>query len=288
MKIKKLNQNGAHAVVALVIIAVIAVAGFAGWRVMSSNKTKDSSSTTNSTTSSNEQQSSEPYKAVTWEYDGNAWKAKDTAPECKEPFKFTNSPVDVSKASAVLYPGQTRGGHYKAHGGFRFDSVADNKVDVKIPIDSHLYEGSRYIEGGETQYLLVFQNSCGIMYRFDHLLTLSEKFQKLVDDTLPAAKKDDSRTTKFKAETFKAGETVATAVGFATTNNVGVDFGVYDLRSRNSASSSSSYVSKHQNEGSQAFYGVCWFDMLPGKDAATVKALPAGDQANGKTSDYCK
>lgn len=288
MKIKKLDQNGSHAVAVLIIISVVAVVGFVGWRVMGSNKDNSKSSTTNSSSNSSGQ-SSESYKPVTWEYDGNAWKANGQAPDCKEPFKFSNSPVDVSKASAVLYPGQTRGTHYKAHGGFRFDGVADNKVEIKIPIDSHLYEGSRYIEGGETQYLLVFQNSCGIMYRFDHLLTLTEKFKKIVDDTLPAAQKDDSRTTKFtKTETFKAGEIVASAVGFATTNNVSADFGVYDLRKRNSASSDPAYVNKHQNESSQTFYGVCWFDWLPDSNAATVKALPAADQKSGKTSDYCK
>ncbi len=45
---------------------------------------------------------------------------------------------------------------------------------------------------------------------------------------------------------------------------------------------------KHANEKEQAFYAVCWLNLLPGNEASVVKALPGGNAVAGKTSDYCK
>ncbi len=152
-------------------------------------------------------------------------------------------------------------------------------------MDAELVKGSRYIERGEVQYLFEFVNSCGIKYRFDHLLTLAPQLQA-VADKLPAAQPDDSRTTDLSGTTVKAGDVLATAVGFAKTKNVGVDFGLYDLRQANSISKNSSWAAAHPNKEADA-YGVCWLDLLSNPDKTTVKNLPAGDQASGSKSDYC-
>jgi len=285
--VKKLDQRGSHIVVVLIVIVVLAAVGFVGWRVVTKKDTKQNAST--SSTPSSDTKIQAETSNVTWEWMGSEWKASGTPPACPKPLALSQSPTDVSKATNILYPGQARGGDYKPHGGFRFDNSINTEITIKIPMDAKLYEGSRYIEGGEAQYLLVFVNPCGLMYRFDHLLTLNDKFQKAVEATLPVAKPDDSRTTKFDPQiSVTAGETVATAVGFSKTKNVAFDFGVYDLRQRNTAAQDSSYVSKHQNELSQVAYGVCWFELLPAKDADIVRSLPAGDSASGKTSDYCK
>ncbi|MEX1052154.1 MAG: hypothetical protein WEC83_02065 [Patescibacteria group bacterium] len=197
------------------------------------------------------------------------------------------SPVDVSLATAVLYPGQTRGGDYKPHGGFRFDNSQNNDITVTAPYDASVASASRYIEQGEIQYLVEFRTSCGLDFRFDHLKTLSPKLQAMIEQ-LPAAKADDSRTSAPKsAVDVTAGETIATAVGFATGPNVSVDFGVYDKPFQNKASQDPAWAALHADEKDQAYYAVCWFDLLPEADAAIVKALPAGDGAAGKTSDYC-
>lgn len=276
---KKLNQKGFHVVEVAIVIVVLAVVGLVGWKVFGKEDKK-----TSQTQVTPEEHAAQATDNVTWEYDGSEWKADGTAPACPSQI-ITQTPVDLTNAKAILYPGQTRN-LYKPHGGFLMSS---NDESVKLPMNSKLYEGSRYIEAGEVQYLLVFQAACGIMYRFDHLYTLTDKFHKLVDSTLPAAKPDDSRTTKFKSgDNFRAGEIVATVIGHKNTNNAGFDFGVYDLRHRNEASKNASYQTAHQDVASQAFYGVCWLDWLPGKDAATAKALPGGDGKAGKTSDYCK
>ncbi len=282
MKRIKLNQEGSHILIIILIVAVLGIIGFAGWTVM--KKETKSTNGTNSSAQSADQNSAE----VTWSWSGSEWQSSGEAPECPSPLNFEKSPVDVSKATSILYPGQERGGNYKPHGGFRFDGLKNDGVTVVAPMDATLIEGSRYIEQGETQYMLMFTNTCGISYRFDHLLVLSPAMQAEADK-LPAAKENDSRTTAFdNPVAVKTGDEIATAVGFKQNSNVGVDFGVYDLRSRNEASKEQSYVSQHQNELSQAAYAVCWFDMLPEADADTVKSLPAGDSAQGKTSDYCK
>lgn len=225
-------------------------------------------------------------KSVTWSFDGKTWRASGEAPDCVTPLAL-KTPVDISKATSILYPGQTRGGNYKPHGGFRFDGLKNSDITVTAPYDAIVTQASRYIEQGEIQYLFEFVNECGVAYRFDHLLTLSPKFQALADQ-LPEAKVDDSRTTKLEPTAVTAGEIIATAVGFAKTSNVGVDFGVYDLRTMNDASKSDTYRAAHESFASLTFFGTCWLDLLPDEVKTTAKALPGGDGQAGKQSDYCK
>lgn len=268
---KKINQKGFTVIEVALVVVVLAVIGFVVLKVMSTKKPQDTTSTASSTSTPSTEASN-----VSWSFDGSTWKASGTPPTCPSP--ALASPVNLAGVTSILYPGQTRGGDYKAHGGFRFADGANTQT-VKVPIDSVVTKGSRYIEQGETQYFFVFIAPCGIMYRFDHLLTLSPEFQKIAD-TLPAAKPDDSRTTNLNPPvSVKKGDIVATAIGFKKTGNAGVDFGVYDLRKSNG-------ISKGNPEFNS--FAVCWFDWLPASDAAKVKALPAGDGASGKASDLCK
>lgn len=249
-------------------------------------------STTNSNSSNNSSSTaSSSSSQILWSFNGSSWQYMgqgSNPPSCGSQI-ITQSPADVKLATAILYPGQVRGGNYKPHGGFLFGNAATNNVDVVAPFDAVIYRGSRYIEMGEVQYLFDFISPCGIMYRLDHLKTLTAKFQA-VADTFPAAGEMTSGTTVVSpAFEVKAGEKIATAVGFSKNfKNVSFDFGVYDLRSKNSASQSTAFTSKKGVMAETGHYAVCWLDWLPGSDAATVKALPGGDQTSGKTSDYCK
>lgn len=225
---------------------------------------------------------------VRWDDFGgsNGWKARSTPPACSNPLGL-QMPVDIKKATGILYPGQYRGGNYKPHGGFRFDNNKNNNITVKIPLDGSLIRASRYIESGEIQYFFIFVSDCGIMYRFDHLLTLTAKFQRIAN-TLPAPKKDDSRTTDFSNPiTVKKGEILATAVGFVKTKNVGLDFGLFDLRQKNVASRNTSWARLHASD-STAPYGLCWLDMFSASENKKLRALPGADGKSGKKSDYCK
>jgi hypothetical protein len=214
--------------------------------------------------------------AVTWSFNGTAWQSSGSAPACPSP--LLGAPVDLSRATAVLYPGQVRGGDYKPHGGFRFDQPGQgNAIGVSAPMDAVVYRGARYIENGETQYLFDFINSCGIMFRFDHLLDLSARFASIAA-TLPASTAS-SATTTIGGQTVAANEAIATAVGFRASGNVSVDWGVYDLRQRNPATTSRS--------GELAPYAACWLDLMSAANTASVRALPPGDQAAGRASDVC-
>lgn len=223
-------------------------------------------------------------KTVMWSFDGSNWKADSTPPACASPLVIP-SPVNTSLATSILYPGQSRGGNYKPHGGFRFDNSSYNDIVVTVPLDAHVVSASRYTESGVVQYLFDLYIPCGIRIRFDHLHTLSGAFQAIAD-ALPSPKVDDSRTTNLATPVVvKAGDVVGTAVG--TPGNPFVDFGVYDLRQRNTISSDADWANEHASEKAMGWYAVCWLDLLSQADADRVRGLPGADGTAGKTSDYC-
>jgi hypothetical protein len=276
MQLKK-NEKGFSVVELLVILIVVAGIAVAGYYVYSKHSNK------------NVPKSSAPVSlsAVTWMSGPNGWQVHGTPPACSTPLRV-DPPTDVSLATGILYPGQYRGGNYKPHGGFRFNNNTNDKINVSLPMDAKLYKGSRYIEQGETQYLLVFINPCGIMFKFDHLYTLAPKYQKIVDENFPPAQENNSETTNLTKDIeTKAGDPIATGVGFKKTGNTTFDFGVYDLRSRNTISKNSAWANLHKDDQEYAPYAVCWLNLLPAADAAKVKALPAADSVSGAISDYC-
>ena len=163
----------------------------------------------------------------------------NSLPSCPTPLLQT--PVDLSKVTSILYPGQERGGNYKAHGGFGFDNATDNLVTVKIPLNGKITRVVRYREMGEIQYLFEFDGNCGVSFRFDHLRKLTPKFEAVVN-AFPI--KEDTRTDPVNPPVaVTVGEVIATEVGFL--NNVSVDFGVYDMRQKNEASKDPAWASAH-------------------------------------------
>jgi len=222
---------------------------------------------------------------------------------CPDPFVF-RLPVDIAKATSILYPGQIRSGDYKAHGGFRFDGSRPDEITVYAPYDARVIAGARYPVNGEIQYTFDFEHPCGIRYRFGHLLTLSPKFQQLAD-RFPLPKTTDSRTTQVSPPVdVKQGEIIATAVGMTTGGpsvfggyNTFVDWGVYDHRRQNQASQSPDWPTRYisqdpgwtQYHNSDTYlYAVCWFDWLSPQDKAKVLSLPPADSRSGTASDFCR
>lgn len=205
------------------------------------------------------------------------------------------SPVTVSEVTAILYPGQERGGDYKAHGGFRFDGLQNDEVAVRAPIDATLFAAGGGIFRGEKQYTLRFHTDCGLELMFGHLLTLTPEFQALVEGLpLPDG---TVKTHAIRPQiSVRAGEVIATAVGFrhgpdADTfdkPNTSFDFGVFERWIPNDISHDPVWQTKHRGVGRyEDEHGLCWLDLLPPADMARLKALPAGDFQSGKTSDYC-
>ncbi len=150
---------------------------------------------------------------ITWQKNPTSWSASSTPPNCESPLVLP-VPMSLSGATSILYPGQSRGGNYKAHGGFRFDGNGQgNDVQVFAPLDAELFRASRYLEGGAVQYLFDFVNPCGIMYRFDHFRVLSSRLQAIAN-LLPQAMEGQSQTTNLApGQTVRAGEILATEIG---------------------------------------------------------------------------
>lgn len=132
---------------------------------------------------------------------------------CPDPFIFP-LPIDITKVTSILYPGQIRGGDFKAHGGYRFENFLPSDILVTAPIDAKVIAGARYpANTGDIQYTLDFEHPCGIRYRLGHLLTLSPKFQEIAEK-FPMPEGLDSRTTQvYPPIEVKRGEVIATAVG---------------------------------------------------------------------------
>lgn len=223
---------------------------------------------------------------------GNSERFEKPSGVCPSPFVF-QMPIDLSKVTSILYPGQLRGGDYKAHGGFRFDGSKPSEIIVTAPYDAEVIAGARYPVNGEIQYAFDFAHPCGIRYRFMHLLTLTPKFQKIAEG-FPLPKEADSRTTEIRPSVkVKQGEVIATAVGMTTGghdinggSNTFVDWGVYDYRQKNEASRDPDWVANHPHEIEQ--YAVCWFEWISPENKAKVLSLPSSDGQSGKRSDYCK
>jgi len=283
-KLIKKGRAGFSLVELILIFVAITILVGIGWYVWSKQDTTEVDTQLTDTSQAAEEEPE--ITSVVWSFDGEVWSASGNVPDCPAS-PYLQTPVDLSKVTSILYPGQYRGGDYKSHGGFRFDGDTTQNVDVSIPMDGDLIAASRYyssIVTGDPQYFLIFISPCGIMYRFDHITKFTDKFQEVMD-TLPEAKIDDSRSTNFTPSIpVKAGELLGTEVGFP--GNVFIDFGVNDLRAPNDQSKDPTYAAEHSDAIQYNYYGVCWFDLLPEADAATVKALPAsGDEGN--TSDYC-
>ena len=283
------NQKGfAHWVILLAVVGVIAFVALAVYK----NQTKPGHKTAYSNTVQGGPtvyvDKTAAYYQTGWAPSDNGWQPFKTPPSCPDQPMLT-MPVDASLITSVLYPGQYRPA-YKAHGGFRFDNSPTNNITVRAALGGTLVRGARYIADGEVQYDLQFMNDCGIMVRYGHQNTLVPSLQKVIESDLPPAKPNDS-TTHFFHTTYKVkvGDVISTAVGFKSTHNVTMDFGVYDYRHPNKASMDPAYAKKPGVDKDLAFHSVCFLhDWLPLSDENVLNSLPGADRTAGKTSDYCK
>lgn len=225
-----------------------------------------------------------------WKTQNGAWFATSPPPPCTEPIVF-QTPTDITKVTSILYPGQPRGNAWKPHGGFRFsDQTPNNAVNVTVPYDAQIIQGTRAFRNGENQYGFVFLDPCGINYSLGHLLELTPKFLAiankllLVEDVngVPPAVQNYAVDPPVPVTT---GEVMATKVGYAIPHNVFFDFGVLDLRHPNGFTIRPEWAKQFGNDFDR--YAACWLDLLPSVDGAQLRTLRGGDSVNGQKSDYC-
>jgi len=280
MKYSTSHKAGFTLIEGLIVLLVASLIAGGIWYALSGSKKKTD---TPLQTTVEEQKEDK----LIWQQSASGWQASETPPACPSQ-PILKVPTDLNKVTSILYPGQKRGGDYKPHGGFRMDGTSNAAVTVTAPIDGYVVRGSHYIQQGEVQYMFDVMNNCGVMYRVDHMAEVSAKLKKLTE-TWPAPQVDDSRTQIIQSPVrIDAGEVLATSVGFKKTKNTTFDFGVYDYRSQNEVSKSASYQAAHQQDKELSWHAVCWFDWVSEADEKRIRALPSGDPASGKTSDYCR
>jgi hypothetical protein len=223
---------------------------------------------------------------VTWQLGASGWAPSGAAPKCPAPLRLT-LPVDLTKVTAVLYPGQTRGGNYKPHGGFRFDGTPNLAIQVRAPLAGSIVRGARYLAEGELQYTFDVIHPCGIMVRVGHLLSLPKDLLAIAARFPPAT--TDSRTSWVNPPVpIAVGQVVGIGVGIKASTNTFVDLGVYDLRGTNAASRDPAWRTAHANDRELGWHAVCWLDLLAPDVATRLRALPPGDPTSGKRSDFCR
>lgn len=230
---------------------------------------------------------------VTWNWMDNQgkWEASGPAPACTFPIIPVGSLLDFSKPISLLQPGQTRGGSYKPHGGFRWSVYGTYvpNVEIRVPFNGVVVSASQYKTEGIYQFGVNIINPCGFMVRLGHLHIPSDQFSKILS-ILPAAVEMDSRETNFNPPvSVKASDVIAIGVGMpapASPDSFGtfIDFGLLDLRHVNPVlpvNFSSNADPKYSK------YSLCWYqgNYLAASDRALVEKLPL---ANGDpTSEYC-
>lgn len=272
--VRRRSERGSHLTLLIVIVVVVGIIGVLIWALVGNQKVA--------------QHLGFVRGLVTWEFDGENWRPQGAPPACEDPL-LIQPPVDTNKVNSVLLPGQVRGRDFKPHGGLATDMQANNDMHVFTVRDAYVYRGARYISFGETQYMFDFIDPCGVMFRFDHLGTLTDEFQKLAD-RMPEPQPEDSRTTRFNDYILiPKGTLVATTIGIKNDGNTFFDFGVYDLRQRNAASETPLYGTDPLRiaDKEQSFYALCWFNYLPEPDKTRVLSYPERDGARTGQSDYC-
>ena len=83
---------------------------------------------------------------------------------------------------------------------------------------------------------------------------------------------------------IEQGEVFGTSVGIVP-SNIFVDFGLYDVRTPNNVTPNPAWADLYAVDKEFRYYGVCFFDYLPGNDGELMRSLPTGKER--KTSDYC-
>lgn len=275
-------RNGFSVIELVIIVIVVGIIGLLGWKAFELTKKKDASKPAESS------QGQAAATSFIWRQTEAGWEAQGNVPACPEQ-PLLKAPADLSKVTSVLYPGQTRGGNYKTHGGLRFDTTKDNTITVVAPFDGYIVKAARNFAQGttEVQYDFDIMSNCGIMTRIGHLRELPASMQKIVEQ-LPEPTADSRIETLREPVRVAQNEVLATKVGLTSEQNTFFDWGVYDYRQENEASKQASYKTNHP-QGDLAWHAVCWLQdgWLPVSDQATLSALPAGDPTSGKSSDYC-
>jgi hypothetical protein len=181
---------------------------------------------------------------------------------------FTHEITDFSKIKRLLRWGLTPQGYLKNHTyvALKNKGHSNNRVIIKkpvpvyAPIDSYLILQSRYRMQGlkDVQWRLMFQVSCEILYRFDHLDTPSDRILKHLGNVIVDEDQISAPNLNVKPPLkIKAGEIIAYTKG--TPQGGTWDFGVVDINKNNELPKR---LKEYENRptGRQYKYAACPYD----------------------------
>jgi len=171
--------------------------------------------------------------------------------------RFTHPPTDLEHISTINPPGSPIGGVIKPH-SYIFNKDAPGRRSSRVPVyavaDSVLTAISYYgTPSGEGEYLLFFDVTCEISFKFDHISELAPKIAAIA----PVTPSQSSATTRTEKIEFEAGEIIAYTVGAGGQGPW--DFGAYDLTYTNQFANQERY---EKGRMSQSIHTVCPYEYF--------------------------
>lgn len=259
------------------------------WVTRPSTKSGTGNQTTSSSTTTT---IASTQQIVVWMNDGKGgWMTNGKPPPC--PTIDWRLPIDdLGLVTAVMDPGQVRGGNYKGHGGFH---MTTSDVVVRSPLDGYIVGAAAYLERqmnnpnspAEIQYIMDIQHPCGFMVRFDHLKELSPEIAKALaslkvrEDTQGAMLNPPVPVTR--------GQVIATKIGHLEYSiNRSFDFGAYDVRAVQPNRRTRDQLLAFGPDGQLGMYAICWFDLFGSANASVLRNLPRPSTEAAQGSDICR
>ena len=230
---------------------------------------------------------------IRWNFmnESQSWESNSNPPECGDiDDLFTVFPVDINNVTQFARPGRLGTGNYDdavyiAHSALRTDNSSHADQPIKFPAKGFSLASaaqrfeSRYSD--LVQIKLEFIHPCGLQVRLDHLNSLTGRWSEILRD-LPLNEDSNSRITFFPQGVHLVGEGELLSYGIGHPTNVYLDFGVYDLRSKNNIHE---YIANEWPDYvGQGDYGICWAGFFGDEIESALHALPAGANPD---SDYC-
>ena len=194
---------------------------------------------------------------------------------------FTHEITDLSKIRRAERWGQVKSKSLKNH-SYLFLKKKNKPIPVYAPVHSYLILQTRYRLQGlkEVQWRLIFQVGCEIVYRFDHLDTLSDKLLKHLGN-IPVNEDQNAAPNVLinPPIEIKAGELIASTQG--TPQAGSWDFGLSDV-SKNNELPKRLKNYKNKPTGRQYKYSACPYDYYPDEIKKKYLKKMKGKKCNPK------
>ena len=171
--------------------------------------------------------------------------------------RFSASITNLEAVRSIVPPGEQAGSVIKQHSFIHLDfghtSISsDLGAAVYAPADSRLATLSFYDEGGVGQYLVFFEVSCEVVYKFDHLSSVVDRIRAFA----PSTPRSSSATEFVNVPVrFEAGDLIGFTTGAPPSGPF--DFGVFNTSHRNAFANQNRYESRGYG---QLLHADCPYD----------------------------